>query len=70
MSTNEINMETLTQKQFDAHRIIDAIGGPSKIGREFGITSQAVSRWKQIGIPHAWQIAIALKYPEAVKNAE
>ena len=68
-STTEIDMQELTQTQHDASQIIKAIGGAAKVGREFGITRQAVSRWKKNGIPHAWKIAIGLKYPDVVKNA-
>ena len=38
----------------DASRIIDALGGPTKVARETKLTKGAVSHWRKNGIPDGW----------------
>lgn len=47
-------------KQTEADRIIDAMGGTSKVAETFGITTGAVSQWRIDGIPAARLFSIKL----------
>lgn len=43
-----------TETDTDASRIIDALGGPTKIAGEIKLTKGAVSHWRRNGIPDGW----------------
>lgn len=47
--------------------IVDALGGPTVVGRIFQINSQAVSAWKKSGIPRARRMYLELVHPDAFK---
>jgi len=54
-------------KQQEANRIIDAMGGTSKVADVFGITTGAVSQWREDGIPEARLFSIKLLNPKLFK---
>jgi len=39
-------MEHLNEKKLEANRIIDAMGGTSKVAELFSITTGGVSQWR------------------------
>lgn len=43
--------------------IIDRIGGNAVIAPIFGITSQYITKWRRTGIPRAYRMYLAEKYP-------
>lgn len=50
--------------------IIDELGGTSKVANIFGISSQAVSQWKQIPAKHVFKICESLNHkykPEDIR---
>lgn len=64
-------MENLNQKQIEANRIIDAMGGTVKVAETFGITTGAVSQWRtdKEGIPDARMFSIKLMRPDLFKDS-
>ena len=46
-------------KHIDHSKLIDDLGGPSLIAQMFGISSQAVSKWRRDGIPDDKLIRLA-----------
>ena len=57
-------MNQLNEKQNEANRIIDAMGGTSKVAECFSITTGAVSQWRDYGIPEARLFSIRLLRPD------
>ena len=47
----------------DPKQIIDDLGGTSKVAELCDITPQAVSQWKEKGIPKPWSKFLALMHP-------
>ena len=62
-------MNELNDKQAEADRIIDAMGGTVAVCELFGITSGAVSQWRTDGIPDARMFSIKLLRPELFDKA-
>lgn len=58
-----------TPEAAEAVKVIDALGGPSKVVELLGgdgvITPQAVSQWKRKGIPRGWRTFLRSKHCEA-----
>lgn len=54
-------------KQTEANRIIDAMGGTSKVAELFGITTGAVSQWREDGIPESRIFSIKLMRKDLFK---
>lgn len=54
-------------KQAEANRIIDAMGGTSKVAEIFGITTGAVSQWREDGIPDSRMFSIKLMRKDLFK---
>jgi hypothetical protein len=49
-----VTMVTIRSMEHDNHsKIIDALGGTTKVARLCGVESQAVSKWRREGIPQA-----------------
>lgn len=58
-------MNELSEKQKEANRIIDAMGGTVAVADIFGITTGAVSQWRdESGIPDARLFSIKLMRPD------
>jgi hypothetical protein len=45
-------------------KIIDELGGPTRVAKDYGITPQAVSQWRKYGIPKVWLLYFKLLRPE------
>lgn len=58
MTTTEID---------EANQVIEAFGGPSKLGALLGISKSAVSQWKQNGIPKTQMRYLRLAHPKMFK---
>lgn len=56
-------MVTLCAMDHHDSQIIDALGGNSALAEMFGISSQAVSKWRKEGIPSARRMYLELKAP-------
>lgn len=61
-------MENLNEKQIEANRIIDAMGGTSSVAEIFSITTGAVSQWREDGIPDSRLFSIKLMRKDLFKN--
>lgn len=48
--------------------IIDRLGGNSVLAKMFGISSQAVSKWRKHGIPKPSRMYLELASPEAFSS--
>lgn len=48
----------------DANKIIDALGGTNEVARVCEVTAQAVSQWRDDGIPKARLMFLRLKRPD------
>lgn len=48
----------------DPKKIIESLGGTSKVAGMCDITPQAVSQWKENGIPKPWLLYLRLKKPK------
>ena len=44
--------------------LIDLLGGTGAVARECEISDQAVSQWRENGIPHAWKKYFLLRFPD------
>lgn len=60
---NQINI-----KKIEANRIIDGMGGTVAVSNMFGITSGAVSQWRECGIPDARLFSIKILRPDLFKE--
>lgn len=60
MTTTEID---------EANQVIEAFGGPSKLGALLGISKSAVSQWKQNGIPKTQMRYLRLAHPKVFKES-
>lgn len=49
----------------EANRVIDALGGTTKVAELCEITPQAVSQWRDDGIPKPWRKFLAATKPDA-----
>ena len=63
-------MNELNEKQVEANRIINAMGGTVKVSEIFNITTGAVSQWRtdEGGIPEARMFSIKLMRPDLFKK--
>ena len=61
-------MNELNTKQTEANRIIDAMGGTSKVSELFGISTGAVSQWRTDGIPDSRLFSIKLLRKDLFKK--
>jgi len=61
-------MNKLNDKQTEAKRIIDALGGNKEVCRIFGISSGAVSQWLDNGVPDARLFSIKLLKPDLFED--
>lgn len=62
-------MSELNEKQVEANRIINAMGGTVKVSEIFNITTGAVSQWRdENGIPDARMFSIKLMRPDLFKK--
>lgn len=61
-------MENLNEKQIEANRIIDAMGGTSLVAEIFSITTGAVSQWREDGIPDSRLFSIKLMRKDLFKS--
>ena len=52
----------------DANKIIDALGGTNEVARVCEVTAQAVSQWRDDGIPKARMMFLKLKRPDVFKK--
>lgn len=55
-------------KQAEANRIIDAMGGTSKVSEIFGLTTGAVSQWRTDGIPDSRLFSMKLLRKDLFKK--
>lgn len=62
-------MENLNEKQIEANRIIDAMGGTSSVAEIFSITTGAVSQWREDGIPESRLFSIKLLRKDLFKSS-
>jgi hypothetical protein len=56
-------MNEIKQKDAEANRIIDALGGTSKVAELFEMTTGGVSQWRTNGIPKTTLKLIQLQWP-------
>jgi hypothetical protein len=63
-------MEDLNEKQIEANRIIDAMGGTSKVAEIFSITTGGVSQWRDDGIPDSRMFSIKLLRPDLFDDSK
>jgi len=62
-------MNNLNEKQIEANRLIEAMGGTLKVSNIFNITTGAVSQWRdEGGIPEARMFSIKLMRPDLFKK--
>lgn len=61
-------MEQIKPKNEEAIRIIDAMGGSSRVSEIFGLTPGAVSQWKTDGIPDSRLFSIKLLRKDLFKK--
>ena len=61
--------KVLKDKQIEASRLIDAMGGTGKVAELFSISTGAVSQWREAGICDARIFSIKLLHPELFKTA-
>ena len=52
----------------EAISVIDALGGPSAVARLCEVTPQAVSQWREDGIPNARRMYLKVVHPEAFEK--
>lgn len=62
-------MTNPNKKQIEANRIIDAMGGTSKVAELFSITTGGVSQWRDDGIPDSRLFSIKLLRPDLFKQS-
>lgn len=58
-------MVTMVRMDHNDSLIIDKLGGNAKLADLFGISSQAVSKWRKEGIPDARMMYLRLAFPDA-----
>ena len=49
---------------------ITQAGGIPELAKALGVVPSAVGNWKARGLPRPWQIALALKYRKAIREAK
>lgn len=54
-------------KKAEARRVVKELGGPTKVGKLFGISKGAVSQWHTNGIPNPWMRCIRAQRPDLFK---
>lgn len=57
------------KRQAQAEAVIGRLGGPTALGAFCGITPQAVSQWKENGIPLGWEKFLRVARPDAFGEA-
>lgn len=58
-----------TTETDEANRVIEALGGPSKLGALLDISKSAVSQWKKNGIPKSQMRYLRNAHPEVFKGS-
>lgn len=51
-------------------KLIDEMGGTVNVARLCNVSSQAVSKWRNEGIPEARLMYLKLLFPEILNNSE
>jgi hypothetical protein len=49
---------------------IKQAGGVNPLAKSLGVVPSAIGNWKARGLPKSWQMALALKYKNAIKKHE
>ena len=57
---------SLIEKIMNDSELIDALGGTAKLAEICDVTSQAVSQWRDDGIPDARRQLLSMLYPDLV----
>ena len=47
---------------------INQAGSRNLLAKTLGVVPSAIGNWKARGLPKAWQLALALKYKNAIKR--
>ena len=47
---------------------IKEAGGVNPLAKSLGVVPSAIGNWKARGLPKSWQIALSLKYKNAIKK--
>ena len=47
---------------------IKEAGGSSKLAATLGVVPSAIGNWKERGLPKPWELALSLKYKNAIKK--
>lgn len=63
-------MVTIRAMEHHDSKIIDLLGGNTALSKVFGISSQAVSKWRRHGIPKANRMYLKLANPAAFEADE
>ena len=58
-------MVTMFGMRHSDSQIIDRLGGNAKVAAELKISSQAVSKWRNEGIPEARLMYLRIAHPQA-----
>ena len=56
-------MVTMVAMRHNDSQIIDQLGGNTAVAKLFNVSSQAVSKWRNDGIPDARLMYLRLAYP-------
>jgi hypothetical protein len=59
------NMKVTGTKESE---IVEAMGGTTAVAKQYGMTTQNVSRWKRHGFPKSWLRVIKLERPDLFKD--
>lgn len=63
-------MVTMLVMEHNDSLIIDRLGGNSVTAKMFSISSQAVSKWRNVGIPEARRMYLELARPDVFAPSE
>ena len=47
---------------------ISQAGGVKQLAKSLGVVPSAIGNWKARGLPKSWEIALSLKYRNAIKK--
>ena len=65
----KVTMVTMTAMQTHPHsNLIVLCGDTGAVARLFGLSSQAVSKWKRIGIPDPWLRCLKNEKPDEYRQ--
>ena len=66
-----VTMVTISAMEHTKHsKLIDEMGGTVKVARLCNVSSQAVSKWRNEGIPSARLMYLKLLFPDLLENSE